>query len=391
MPKLNSLRDRMAAESDRLKSGGLWRRLKTGSGRSGNRFELDGRRVRIFADNDYLGLSEDPKTKEAATAALNKFGNSASSSRLISGNHELYANLEAELAALKNRESALVFPSGYMANLGVLTTLADRGDTIHMDRFNHASLYDAVKLSDAKLDRYAHLDTAELQASLAETSAGGAIVTDGIFSMDGDLADLPELARLGAEYDLPLVVDDAHGTGVIGPSGAGTAAHLKIKPTVEVGTLSKAVGALGGFVAGDRDFIELLINKARPFIFTTGLPPATVAAATAAVRLIRSEPWRQERLLLSAKRVRAELSAAGISVPVGITPIIPIIVGEASTASALCDACLARGVFVPAVRPPAVPPGSSRLRLTISAAHSRSDIDAVIEAVVDSATEMGLI
>ena len=383
------------------------RRLRKQENFSPTRALIDGREAVLFAGNDYLGLSWHPAVIDAAGRALAEYGASAGASRLVTGNHPLYRELESALAALKGKEAALVFPSGYMANLGLLSALAgpggtmDMGRTIYMDRLNHASLYDGCRLSGVDLKRYRHGDTGHLDAILSRGrkrrvpgGAGAAkslIVTDGVFSMDGDLAPLDELERLADEYSAMLVVDDAHGTGVIGPEGRGTAAQLGVEPDVEVGTMSKAIGSLGGFVAGSRELIDYLVNRARPFIFTTGLPPAAVAAATAAVGLFKEEAWRRERVLDLAARARTELAASGFETPAGFTPIIPVIAGDESLAVKLSELCLERGVFIPAIRTPAVPRGRARLRMTVSAAHSDEELARAIDAVTESAGELALI
>lgn len=376
------------------------RRLRQQENLSPTRALIDGREAVLFAGNDYLGLSSHPEVTRAAGRALAEFGASAGASRLVTGNHPLYRELESALAALKGKEAALVFPSGYMANLGLLSALAGRSDTLYMDRLNHASLYDGWRLSGAELQRYRHGDTRHLDAILSRDrrrripgEAGkdkSFIVTDGVFSMDGDLAPLAELQRLAGEHGCLLVVDDAHGTGVLGPEGRGTAAHLGVEPDVEIGTLSKVLGSLGGFVAGSRELIDYLVNRARPFIFTTGLPPAAVAAATAAVGLIKEEGWRRQRLLELAARARTELAAAGLEIPAGFTPIIPVIAGDESLAVKLSGLCLERGVFIPAIRSPAVPRGQARLRMTVSAAHSDEELGQAIDVVTESAGELGM-
>lgn len=375
-----------------LRKTGLYRRLREWRPTGPTTAVVDGKEAAVFASNDYLGLSGHPAVTEAAAAAARDYGNSAAASRLISGNHPLYVELEHKLASLKGKEAALVFPTGYMANLGLISTLAGRGDRVFMDRLNHASLYDACRLSGAKLIRYPHNDAGRLLEQLEATEWPGRvfIATDGVFSMDGDIAPLAELSRAAREHECVLIVDDAHGTGVLGPAGQGTSAHLNTGVTIEIGTLSKALGSMGGFVAGDRSMIELLVNKSRPFIFTTGLPPATVAAASAALDLLESEPWRRTRVLEMSSRIRKRLSAAGFDIPAGITPIVPIMIGDEASAVALSDSCLDKGVFIPAIRHPAVPADQARLRLTVSAAHSDQEMERAIETLTSSARALGL-
>lgn len=378
-------------ELKRLESANLSRRLRLQESTGSTRAVIDGRDCVLFAANDYLGLADHPRMIAASAAALAAYGCSARASRLVSGNHELYRPLEEGIARLKGKEAALVFPSGYMANLGFLAAMAGPGDVIHMDRLGHASLYDGCRLSGAKLKRYRHNDTAHLEERLKQSDQGGMIITDGVFSMDGDTAPLKELERIAQRYSCLLAIDDAHGTGVLGPGGRGTAAYLGAEAEVEIGTLSKACGSLGGFIAGSRDVIEYLVNKARTFIFSTGLPPAALAAAAEALKLFAEEGWRQERVLALAKRARLKLTETGFVVPDGVSPIIPLITGDEAKALRLSTACLERGVFIPAIRTPAVPPGQARLRMTLSAAHSDDELDAAVDILTESAAELEII
>lgn len=381
------------SELKRLREESLYRRLRSQEQISPTRAVIDGREALLFAGNDYLGLASHPGVIAAATAALKRYGASAGAARLITGNSGLYRRLEERVAAFKGKEAALVFPSGYMANLGLMSTIAGPGDTIYMDRLNHASLYDGWRLSGAELKRYRHADAGHLAGLIGPSAseAGSLIVTDGVFSMDGGLAPLKELKEQSASHGALLVVDDAHGAGVVGPGGRGTAAHFGIEADVEVGTFSKAAGSLGGFVAGDRELVDYMVNRARPFIFTTGLPPATLAAAHEAFRLFEEEDWRRQRVLKLAARARVELAAAGFAIPEGFTPIIPAVVGDEEKALSLSELCLERGLFVPAVRTPAVPRGQARLRLTVSAAHSDDELARAIDILTASAGELGIL
>lgn len=372
-----------------LEEANLLRRLRRQENLGPVKAVIDGRKATLFAGNDYLGLSAHPVVIQAAVRALKEYGSSAGASRLITGNHPLYGSLEEKIADLKGKQAALVFPSGYMANLGLLTSLAGPGDTLFMDRLNHASLYDGCRLSGATLRRYRHNDCGHLEKHLYEDRPGrGLIITDGVFSMDGDLAPLEELKALASRCGCLLAVDDAHGTGVLGPGGRGTSSMLGVETDVEIGTLSKAAGSLGGFVAGSRETIDYLINRARPFIFTTGLPAAALAAADAALDLFREEGWRRERVLDLAAQARGQLSGAGFEIPPGITPIIPLITGDEKSALRLSGLCLERGVFIPAVRTPAVPKNRARLRMTLSAAHSDEDLEAALGVLVAAAKEL---
>ena len=377
----------LAEELREIGEAGLLRRLRHIEPLGPNRAIIDGHEAVLFASNDYLGLSRHPAVVAAARDAVERYGASATASRLVNGNHAQYRELEESLAELKGTQTALVFSSGYAANIGAMTALAaSRNDAIFMDRLNHASLYDATAMTPAAMSRYQHCDTIGLGALLASDRGSGRtlVVTDGVFSMDGDVAPLGELVDLSRSHGAIFVVDDAHGTGILGPDGTGSCAAADIHADVEIGTLSKALGSVGGFVAGDEALIDYLVNRARSFVFSTGLPPASVAAATAAIAVMRAEPWRRERLAELSTRVRAELSSAGFEVPGGHTPIVPVIVGDERLATQLADACLDRGVFIPAIRTPSVPKGRARLRMTLSAEHTDEQVDRALEVLVDA-------
>ena len=374
-------------ELEGLRQAGLLRRMRRVEHLGPNVARVDGRPAILFASNDYLGLSRHPRVVEAAAQAVALHGASATASRLVNGTHALYAELEEALAAFKGAQAALVFATGYMANLGVVTALASsREDLVLLDRLDHASLYDACAMSPAKTTRYPHCDLPALERRLAEGPGAGRtlVVTDGVFSMDGDVAPLAELREATRAASAWLVVDDAHGTGVLGPRGRGSCAAAGLHPDVEIGTLSKALGSLGGFVVGDRALVDYLVNRARPLIFSTGLPPSAVAAALAALRAAEAEPWRRERVLALAARARAALSAAGYEVLPGQTPIVPIVVGDERLASALSEACLERGVFVPAIRTPSVPAGRARLRMTLCADHTDGQLEQALAVLCEA-------
>lgn len=375
-----------------LKEKQLYRQLKEQTSFSSTKAVINGLKTTVFASNDYLGLADHPEVKKAAQEALKNYGTSASASRLISGNHQLYQRLEEALATFKGKEMALVFSSGYLANLSLVSTLADKNSVIYFDRLNHASLYDGWQLSGAILKRYQHTDLKQLEEQLQSDKLNSRfIVTDGIFSMDGDLAPLPSLKELAKKYNCSLVVDDAHGTGVIGPNGKGTAAYWQTETDIEVGTLSKALASLGGFIVASKEVKEYLINKARPFIFTTALPPACLAAALAALKVMQKETWRQQRLLALAKKVRTVLTEQKLNIPPGFTPIIPIIVVSEALAVKLSQLCLEKGVFIPAIRYPAVPKSKARLRMTLSANHTDEEVEKAVAVVVAASKEVGLI
>ena len=363
---------------------GLSRRLRTVMSAPTGTIHLDGHDVVLLGSNNYLGLSTHPEVITAAVEATQTFGTGASGSRLISGNSELYTTLESNLAKTKGTEAALVFSSGYAANTSVIPVLAGEGDLILSDALNHASIIDGCRLSRASKKIYQHCDTEHLRTLLSESTAfrRRLIVTDGVFSMDGDIAPLRDICDLAAQYDAMLLVDDAHGFGVLGKDGSGTVSHfgLEGKEIIQMGTLSKAVGALGGYIAGDRTLIELLINRARGFIFTTGLPPATLAAANAALNVIRSSPELRQNLLSHAKRLKTALIDLGYTLLPSETQILPLVLGNPQRAISLAEALLTKGVFAPAIRPPAVPTGTSRLRLTVMATHTEVEIEQAIEA-----------
>ncbi len=376
--------DWLDTERATLEQAGLRRHLRTVRSAPTGTINLDGRDVVLLGSNNYLGLSTHPKVIAAAVEATHAFGTGASGSRLISGNSERYASLETNLAETKGTEAALVFSSGYAANTSVIPVLAGDGDLILSDALNHASIIDGCRLSRATKEVYRHCDMEHLKLLLSASTAfrRRLIVTDGVFSMDGDIAPLPDICNLAAAHDAMVLVDDAHGFGVLGKNGSGTLAHfgLEAENIIQMGTLSKAVGALGGYIAGRHALIEVLINRARGFIFTTGLPPATLAAADVALDVIRSEPQLRQRLFSHAKRLKTVLIDLGYTLLPSETQILPVVLGSPQRATNVAEALLTAGVFAPAIRPPAVPTGTSRLRLTVVATHTEAEIQRAIEA-----------
>lgn len=365
-----------------IKESGLWRSLRNYQPTGPVTGILRGKPVVNFGGNNYLGLTHHIKVVKAARAAVLKYGVGAGASRLISGNNSLYSKLERELARLKGTEAALVYPTGYQANLGVITALTSKNDLILADRLNHASLVDGSLLSKAKVKRYPHknLKIVENWLKAAGQCRRKIVVTDSVFSMSGDLAPLGGLATLARKYDAVLVADDAHGTGVLGKQGAGASAYLNVKNIpVQIGTLSKALGALGGFVAGSNQLIDYLINKSRPLIYSTALPPSVLAAAIAALNVLRAEP----RWLLSLRKniayFKTGLTQIGFNAGSDPTPIIPIIIGDPERALKVSEALLADGIFAPAMRPPTVTKGSSRLRISLSACHEQGQMDKLLD------------
>ena len=340
----------------------------------------DGRALIDFSSNDYLGLARHPSLAQAMAACAAASGAGSGAAHLVSGHGNEHARLEEELAAFTHRERALLFSTGYMANLAVLGALTGRGEHLLLDRLSHASLIDGARLSGARLQRYPHADaTAAERLARPDTAL---IATDGLFSMDGDLAPLAELARTAAARGAWLVVDDAHGIGVLGAGGGGTLEHFGLDAQavpVLVGTLGKAFGSFGAFVAGDADLIEYLLQRARSYIYTTALPQPVAAASRAALTLIREEPWRRERLAAHVERFRALCGEAGVPLSASHSPIQPVILGSAAAALAAQRALAAAGLWVAAIRPPTVPSGSARLRVTLAATHTHAQLQALVE------------
>ena len=345
-----------------------------------------------FCSNDYLGLSRHPDVTRTFVDAANTHGVGSGASHLVTGHGIEHEALEEELAAFTGREKALVFSTGYMANLGVIGALADQKSLIVADKLNHASLIDGCRLSGAEIRRYPHADSARAAEQISKAVPDAEtrlMVTDGVFSMDGDLAPLPALARAAIEAKAWLVVDDAHGLGVVGPTGRGCCEYFGLgarEVPALIGTFGKAFGTFGAFVAGDADLIEFLIQKARTYIYTTALPPAVAAATRAALRVSEKESWRREKVLALAARFRAGLElrhlVPGTTMPG--TAIQPVIVGDEVRALAISAALEKRGFLVAAIRPPTVPAGTSRLRVTLSAAHEEAQVDALVAALADA-------
>lgn len=342
-------------------------------------------RLVIFSSNNYLGLANDPRLKQKAIKAMKEYGVGSGGARFTTGNFPLHEHLENEIALLKKKETAVLFSSGFLANMGVICGLMGKGDIIFSDEWNHASIIDGCRLSGAQIVIYQHNDMKDLEEKLVMTTSSSRkklIITDGVFSMDGDLAPLPEITQLGKKYDAWVMVDDAHGTGVLGANGGGTAEYFGLEKDVQlsVGTLSKAVGAEGGFVACKKEVAHYLRNKARPFIFQTSLPPGIVAAAIEGLQIIQREPGRRQKLLDNGTYFRRELKNVGYHVPNGITPIIPVLIGKAEDALHLANHLEEQGIFAPAIRPPSVPEGSCRIRFTVMATHKKEDITQAIQA-----------
>ena len=350
----------------------------------GSQAMVAGKLRRVFCSNDYLGLAHHPALAAAQAAASAAFGSGSGAAHLISGHSREHHALEEELAAWTGRERALLFSTGYMANLGVLGALAARGEVVLEDRLNHASLIDGARLAGARLLRYAHADAGDAAARLAEHANCTLLATDGLFSMDGDVAPLRALATAAAAQRAWLLVDDAHGLGVLGARGGGALELAGLDAAAApllMGTLGKAFGCFGAFVAGDHPVIELLVQQARTYIYTTALPPGVAAAARAALALVQRESWRREHLQQLVAQFRRGAAALQLPVTASTSPIQPLLVGADARAARLGDALFERGFWVGAIRAPTVPAGAARLRITLSAAHSPADVEALLEAL----------
>jgi glycine C-acetyltransferase/8-amino-7-oxononanoate synthase len=365
------------ARLDELKALGLRRRTRLVSGPQGPHVVLEGKPVVLLCSNNYLGLADHPRVRTAAAEAAMRWGVGAGASRLVSGTMTIHRRLEERLAAFEGRESALVFGSGYLANVGVVAALARPGDIVFSDALNHASIIDGCRLSRAEVFVYHHRDVEHLAWGLSQSEHRGAlIVTDSVFSMDGDIAPLEQIVELAERYQVRVMVDEAHATGALGPRGRGALAEAGLEEHVDVivGTLGKALGSYGAYVACDRSMSKYLINAARTFIFSTALPPPAAAGALAALEILEEEPRRVHRLQANAAALRDELEREGFDLQGSKTQIMPVVVGDAELAMQICEAALARGVFAQAIRPPTVPAGTSRLRLAVMASHRAAEL-----------------
>ncbi len=365
----------------RRREEGLYRERHLLESPQGVDIRVDGRSMVAFCSNDYLGLASHPELTALAAAEVSRLGVGGGASHLISGHHEEHHLLELALAEFCGREAALLFSTGYMANLGAISALAGRGDGLFQDRLNHASLLDGGLLSRARLWRYPHGDIEALEARLQEHAGDALVVTDGVFSMDGDLAPLSGLAEVCERYGARLMVDDAHGLGVLGQTGGGLTQHLGLAQAqvpVLVGTLGKAVGTAGAFVAGSRQLIDYLVQAARTYIYTTAMPPLLARVTRRSLELVREESWRRERLRRLVRLFRQEAGDLGLTLMDSDTPIQPLLVGDAKRALAMSQRLREAGILVTAIRPPTVPEGTARLRITFSAAHTDSHLEQLL-------------
>lgn len=384
MSSTSTIVKKIKSDLSNIEKSGLKRKLKI----------IEDKKTISFATNDYLGLSKHPKIINAAVEATKEFGTGSGASRLISGNSTYYEKLEAEIAKFKNTESSLVFSSGYLANIGTIATLATRDSEIFVDRLCHASIVDSCILSRAKIKRYNHNDFRHLRSLLERSKSNDKlIITEGLFSMDGDIAPLKDIGELAKQYAAVFIVDDAHGTGVLGKNGKGAVDFCNAEGLIDVqiGTLSKALGAIGGFVACSKLIKEYLINKARPFIFTTALPPGAIASATEALRTIQNDSGLQKKLESNWLYLRKKITEMGFKTTSQIGPIAPILIGDERLAVEFSRRLLENGFFVPAIRTPAVEKGKARLRVTISSNHSEEEIDIFCEFLFKFGKELAIV
>ncbi len=383
----------VAERLEELRESGLHRRLRLVEGSQGPRIRLDGEPVLLLCSNNYLGLAGHPRVREAAAEAALGWGAGAGAARLISGNMAPHRQLEERLAAFKGYEAALLFGSGYLANVGVISSLAGRGEVVFSDELNHASIVDGCRLARAETFVYRHGDVDHLAWGLDQAGTRAAlIVTDGVFSMDGDVAPLADLTCLARAHGCRLMVDEAHATGALGPGGRGSVAAAGLSGEVDlvVGTLGKALGSYGAYVCASAELSDFLLNTARSFIFSTALPPPVLAAAAAALDLLEAEPERVERLRANAATLREGL--AGERLRAGGAPgqIVPLEVGDAERTMELCERLLERGVFAQGIRPPTVPAGSSRLRFSVMATHEEGELREAARQAGAAARELGI-
>lgn len=375
---------RLHAELNRLRAAHLLRTRRVLDGPQGVEVRVDGESFLSFCSNDYLGLAADPRLGDALVAGAQRYGVGSGASHLVTGHSVAHHALEEELAAFVGAERALLFSTGYMANLGLVGALLDRSGTVFEDKLNHASLIDAARLSGARVKRYRHGDLAQLQARLVDSGGEKLILTDAVFSMDGDGADLARLHALAIRHDAWLLVDDAHGLGVLGATGRGSFEHFGLAPrapAILLGTLGKAFGTFGAFIAGNAELIEYLIQRARPYIYTTALPPAVAEATRAGLRIVQDESWRRDELRARVAQFRSGAGRLGLRLLESFTPIQPIVFGDPAAALTASETLRRGGILVPAIRPPTVPQGESRLRITLSAAHSAAQVDRLLDAL----------
>ncbi|MCP4254404.1 MAG: 8-amino-7-oxononanoate synthase [Candidatus Scalindua sp.] len=372
-------------ELNKIKESGLYRELKVIENTQDTHLEIDGKTYLSFCSNNYLGLANHSSVVKAVKDSVEEYGWGAGASRLVSGNMTLHETLEKVISEFKTKEATIVFPTGYMANLGAISSLVSRGDLVVCDKLNHASIIDGCRLSGADFRVYAHCNMEKLENILKKSSKYNRklIVTDSVFSMDGDLAPLSDLVTIATKYSAVLMVDEAHGTGVFGQNGRGVVEHFNLIKEVDVvmGTLSKAIGSLGGYVSGNIDLISYLRNKARSFMYTTALPPAVCAASIAGIRLIQEDPTMRESLWNNVHYIKDKLKMHNFNMISSESQIIPILIGDAQKAVEISKLLYEKGILIPAIRPPTVPANSSRLRMTVMSSHTQKDLDRLLRVL----------
>jgi len=385
----------LSTELQALRDQGLYRRLRVLDGEQKARTSIDGRSLVNLSSNNYLGLTTHPKLRERALDAIRRLGVGSGSVRTIAGTMQIHMELERKLAEFKRTEAAVVFQSGFTANAGTVSSILGRDAVIVSDELNHASIIDGARLSRAAIKVFPHRDVAAARRILEDVPRGTRtlVITDGVFSMDGDLGALPELCDLADEFGCIMMVDDAHASGVFGSHGRGTVDHFGMhgRVDVQVGTLSKAMGALGGYVAGTRALIEFLYHRARPFLFSTSHPPSVAATCLAAIEVLEEEPQLIERLWENTRFFKAGLQALGFDTGASESPITPVMVGEGARAMALSDRLFDKGVFAQGIGFPTVPQGKARVRTIVTATHSRGDLQFALDAFKAAGTELGVI
>lgn len=389
-------------ELNRLKKKGLYRTLKKVTSPVDTTVTINGREVILFSSNNYLGLANHPALKKAAISVLQNYGSGAGASRLISGNLEIHEELEQRIAAFKKCSAAIIFSTGYMANIGAITSLAGKNDLILSDQLNHASIIDGCRLSTAETKIYPHKDLAALEKilrqALSRHEKGGYnnifFITDGIFSMDGDITPLPDLLKIADRYNAFVILDDAHATGVIGKNGGGTAEYFDLADNerlIQIGTFSKAMGSLGGYVAGHELIIEFLRNRARSFIYSTALPPSVSASSIAAINILEKDKALLQSLQHNIDRFKKGITEIGYGSVEIETPIIPIIIGDADLTMEFADALLKKGVYAPGIRPPTVPENQSRIRVSLMSSHTGDQIDTALSVFEEEGKRLEII
>ena len=383
------------AQLKELQQKGLYRQLRQTESQQGAVFHFEGREILNFCSNNYLGLANDSRLGQAVLDCLKEEGYGAGAARLVCGNMPSHERIEKRIAKFKKQERALFFTTGYMANIGIISSLFSKGDVLFCDRLNHASIWDGVQLSGATLKRYHHNDMEHLERLLEETTTlkKKCIITDSVFSMDGDLAPLDKIVELAEKHDCLVMIDEAHALGVIGEHGRGCAEHFNVEKSIDIqmGTFSKAAGSFGAYCVGSNELIEYLTNKARSFIYTTGLPPLIAAANCKAIDIIEKEKRLREHLEDNANYMRAGLRLAGFDTMHSITPIIPILVKDSALAVQVSEELYKLGVFVSAIRPPTVPMHTARLRLTVMATHEKTNMDFALNRIQETGKKLGVI